>query len=149
MRCSSPSRAFRSPDAISGAALALSVVLFANLIYSLQYLTVVTNQTPGVDSANLWGPLTSFYALIAVGTFFATRLCLSRHPRRKQRLHPKPRLTASEADQPREAWPVDAGATYDPREGLSVMSAVDYVVMSVLGLGSFLLSFIRLLVSRR
>ena len=116
--------------------LALSVVLFANLIYSLQYLTVVTNQTPGVDSANLWGPLTSFYALIAVGTFFALGYAyLGSTPEAASAPEAK---TEEEAETKKRARDY-----YDPREGLSVMSAVDYIAMSALGLVSFVLSFIR------
>ena len=51
-------------------AVALTVVLFANLEYSLQYLQVVQNNVPGVNAQNLWGPATSVFSLIAVGVFF-------------------------------------------------------------------------------
>jgi dolichyl-phosphate-mannose--protein O-mannosyl transferase/Gpi18-like mannosyltransferase len=116
--------------------LALSVVLFANLIYSLQYLTVVTNQTPGVNSANLWGPLTSFYALIAVGTFFVLGYAYLGSAPEAVPAH-KAKIEEEEKAKKR------AHDYYDPREGLSVMSAVDYIAMSVLGVVSFVLSFIR------
>ena len=116
--------------------LALSVVLFANLIYSLQYLIVVTNQTPGVNSVNLWGPLTSFYALIAVGTFFVLGYAyLGSVPEAA----PAPKTKIEEEEKAKK----QARDYYDPREGLSVMSAVDYIAMSALGLVSFVLSFIR------
>jgi dolichyl-phosphate-mannose--protein O-mannosyl transferase/Gpi18-like mannosyltransferase len=117
--------------------LALSVVLFANLIYSLQYLTVVTNQTPGVNSANLWGPLTSFYALIAVGTFFVLGYAYLGSAPEEAAPTPKPKVEVEEKATKR------ARDYYDPREGLSIMSAVDYIAMSALGLVSFVLSFIR------
>ena len=51
-------------------AIALSLVLFANLIYSLQYLHAVTASVPGVNEQNLWGPVTSILSLVAVATFF-------------------------------------------------------------------------------
>ncbi|MGA8534418.1 MAG: glycosyltransferase 87 family protein, partial [Candidatus Tumulicola sp.] len=51
-------------------AVALTIVLFANLQYSLQYLYVMDNHVAGVNAENLWGPATSVFALIAVGTFF-------------------------------------------------------------------------------
>ena len=51
-------------------AIALSVVLFANLQYSLQYLQAVTGGEPGVNSQNLWGFWTTVLSLLAVGTFF-------------------------------------------------------------------------------
>ena len=50
------------------AAIALTVVLFANLVYSLQYLNAVTNSVPGVNEQNLWGLWTTAYSLLAVGT---------------------------------------------------------------------------------
>ena len=51
-------------------AIALSIVLFANLQYSLQYLYAMDNHVPGVNAQNLWGPRTAVLALLAVGTFF-------------------------------------------------------------------------------
>ena len=56
-------------------AVALTVVLFANLQYSLQYLNVMQNHVAGADAQNLWGVgSTIFLALVAVGTFFCARL---------------------------------------------------------------------------
>ncbi len=51
-------------------AIALSIVLFANLLYSLQYLHAVTGSAPGVNTQNLWGLWTTLFSLLAVGTFF-------------------------------------------------------------------------------
>ncbi len=123
-------------------AIALTVVLFANLVYSLQYLAFVNHPTPGVDAYNMWGALTHFYALIAVGTFFVlgyTYLGSAPEPaeavsRREQKIE------RDERDVP-QAY--ETRAYYDPREGLSVMNALDYLVMSVFGVASFLLSYIR------
>ena len=115
-------------------AIALSVVLFANQVYALQFLSVVTNHTPGIDSRDLWGPLNGFYSVIAVGTFFALGYVF---------LGSAPENAAKE----KEAEPGEKTRRvrdyYDPREGLSIMTAVDYAVMSLLGVVSFVLSFIR------
>ena len=51
-------------------AVALSVVLLANLIYSLQYLLVVTHNVPGTNAQNLWGLGTTFFSAVVVLTFF-------------------------------------------------------------------------------
>ncbi|HEY6449827.1 MAG TPA: hypothetical protein VIX60_04030, partial [Candidatus Cybelea sp.] len=52
-------------------AIALSVVLFANLIYSLEYLNVVTNNVAGLNAQNLWGVWTQVFSGLAIVTFFA------------------------------------------------------------------------------
>ncbi len=52
-------------------AIALSVVLFANLIYSLEYLNVVTNNVAGLNAQNLWGVWTPLFSGLAIVTFFA------------------------------------------------------------------------------
>ncbi|HTX55857.1 MAG TPA: glycosyltransferase family 39 protein [Candidatus Acidoferrales bacterium] len=116
--------------------LALNVVLFANLIYSLQYLQVVTNHTPGVDALNLWGVLTGFYAAMAVCTFFALGYAyLGSAPESASAA--KPAKAGELALRPRmRRW-------WEPAQGLCVMRAVDYVAMSALGVFSFVLSFIR------
>ena len=117
-------------------AIALTVVLFANQIYALQFLSVVTKSTPGVDSTDLWGPLNAFYALVAVGTFFVLGYAyLGSAPEAAS----APKAKVEEAPETKKR----AREYYDPREGLSVMSAVDYIAMSALGLVSFVLSFIR------
>ena len=111
--------------------ISLSVVLFANLVYSLQYLNVVTNHTPGVNASNLWGPLTSFYAILAVATFFwLGYVYLGTGPEE-----------ARASDEPAAARGVRA--YFDPREGLSVLRAIDYVAMGALGIASFVLSYVR------
>lgn len=123
-------------------ALALTVVLFANMVYSLQYLNVVSNHVPNVNPFNLWGPLTQFYALIAVGTFFLLGyVFLGTAPVAEVAgasgvSRVKPREQAEEKEEIGRSW-------FDPREGLSVMTAVDYLAMALLGVGSFVLSFIR------
>ena len=56
-------------------AVALSVALFANLIYSLQYLLVVTHNVPGTNAQNLWGLGTTFFSAVVVLTFFWLGYC--------------------------------------------------------------------------
>jgi len=52
------------------AAVALSVTLFANLLYSLYYLNVMEQHIAGVDPANLMPLLTRPLSLLNVGIFF-------------------------------------------------------------------------------
>ncbi len=119
--------------------VALSVVLLANLVYSLQYLNVVTNSVAGVNPQNLWGLWTTGFALLAVGTFFVLGYQY---------------LGASESTVITPAAPRERPATeaaretgtrdwFDPREGLAAMRApLDYAIMAVLGVANFILSFV-------
>jgi Gpi18-like mannosyltransferase len=122
-------------------AVALSIVLFANLLYSLQYLHAVTGSAPGVNAQNLWGPWTTVLSLVAVGAFFVLgyQFLGGAEPSAA-----KPRPTRPTAEP--EAYAGDAPAVrnwYDPREGLTAMRApLDYVIVAALGIGNFVLSFI-------
>jgi Gpi18-like mannosyltransferase len=117
-------------------ALALTLVLFANLQYSLQYLHAVTGSSPGVNTQNLWGIWTHLFALLGMGIFFwlgYTFLGGSETAPVKRPVAVEKVETSSEG----------ARHWYDPREGLTAMRApLDYVIMGVLGLGNFVLSFI-------
>ncbi len=107
-------------------ALALTVVLFANLAYSSEYLRVVSNNTVGLNTANLWGPWTTVLSLAMVGTFFVLGY---------QYLGTTEATTAKTAHLARN-W-------FDPREGLATMRMpLDYAIVAVLGIGNFILSFI-------
>ncbi len=107
-------------------AIALTVVLFANLAYSLEYLRVVSNNAAGLNTANLWGPWTTVLSLVAVGTFFVLGY---------QYLGTTEAKTAK-ASQGARCW-------FDPREGLATMRMpLDYAIVAVLGIGNFILSFI-------
>jgi len=118
-------------------AIALTVVLFANLQYSLQYLHAVTAGAPGVNAQNLWGIWTHVFSLLAMGVFFWLGYMF---------------LGGTEAALPKAAAPAEravesteAGARhwFDPREGLVAMRApLDYVIMGALGLGNFILSYV-------
>jgi len=121
-------------------AVALSVVLFANLVYSLDYLHVVTSNTPGVNAQNLWGWWTTAFSLLAVGTFFVLGyqyLGASEANARSSAARER-----DEADAPVS----HAGSTrnwFDPGEGLAAMRRpLDYAIVAALGIGNFILSFI-------
>jgi dolichyl-phosphate-mannose--protein O-mannosyl transferase/Gpi18-like mannosyltransferase len=118
-------------------AVALSIVLFANLQYSLQYLYVMDNHVPGVNAQNLWGAPTVLLALVAVGTFFWLGY---------QFLGGESQAEPAAAEVARKATaPVAPGTHgwFDPREGLTALRApLDYVVMLALGAANFVLSFV-------
>ncbi len=123
-------------------AVALSAVLFANLIYGLQYLHVMTSGGAGVNAQNLWGIWTTLFSLVAVGTFFVLGyLFLGTGDAAAARAAPVPYRPdrSAEAAEPKQGvrhW-------FDPREGLEAMRApLDYVIMAALGVGNFVLSFV-------
>jgi dolichyl-phosphate-mannose--protein O-mannosyl transferase/Gpi18-like mannosyltransferase len=122
-------------------AVALSAVLLLNLIYSLEYLHVVTDGVAGVNSQNLWGVWTTALSLVAVGTFFwlgYQYLGASDSAAALPAQRPEPAETA-----PTAAFDVRGRAWYDPREGLAAMRfPLDYIIMGALGAGNFVLSFI-------
>jgi dolichyl-phosphate-mannose--protein O-mannosyl transferase len=132
-------------------ALALTVVLFANLVYALQYLAAMTGQMPGADGHNLWGPVTSFYAVVAVGTFFLLGYqYLGNVPEEAVAPGMAPPGTVSPRPAKARSGSFDLGewlrsgrTAFDPSEGLAAMRApLDYLLMSGLGLFSFVLSYI-------
>ncbi|HEY2473476.1 MAG TPA: phospholipid carrier-dependent glycosyltransferase, partial [Candidatus Cybelea sp.] len=127
-------------------ALALSVVLFANLIYSLQYLHAVTGNVPGLNEQNLWGPATSLLSLIAVGTFFWLGYLFLGGSESSVAApvagRPKPKSAEANAAgyEEQRNW---SNHWYDPRAGLAAMRApLDYAIVAALGVGNFVLSFI-------
>lgn len=127
--------------------VALSVVLFANLVYSLQYLNAMTDKTPNVDPHNLWGIWTSLLSIVAVGTFFAIGYAFLGSTPAEPVAEPAPSPQRPERTAPstplREAAPPGPRQWFDPREGLRAFKApLDYVVMGALGLFSFVLSFV-------
>jgi Gpi18-like mannosyltransferase/uncharacterized membrane protein (UPF0136 family) len=123
-------------------AAALSVVLFANLQYSLQYLNAVTGSAPGVNTQNLWGPWTTFFSLIAVATFFWFGYVFLGGAEPAAAKAPPSDPKASQA-QPEADGRLGARHWFDPREGLTAMRApLDYAIMGALGLANFILSFV-------
>ncbi|MBV8148181.1 MAG: hypothetical protein JO092_03730, partial [Candidatus Eremiobacteraeota bacterium] len=120
-------------------AVALSFVLLANLVYSLQYLTVVSAHTPDVNSQNLWGVGSQLLAAVAVATFFYLGYTyLGAPPIEEQSQAPPEERTAPEV-----AAFFRARNWFDPREGLTAMRwPLDYVVAAAFGVGNWVLSFI-------
>ncbi len=124
-------------------AVALSVVLFANLAYSLQYLHVVTNNVAGVNSQNLWGAWTTLFSLVAVATFFwlGYQYLGAADVRAGAAAAPNER-PAGEAAEAAE-WAPSVRNWFAPREGLGTLRApLDYAIMAALGIGNFVLSFV-------
>ncbi|MBV8531168.1 MAG: phospholipid carrier-dependent glycosyltransferase, partial [Candidatus Eremiobacteraeota bacterium] len=121
--------------------VALSVVLFANLTYSLQYLHVVTNNVAGANAQNLWGWWTTAFSLLAVGTFFVLGY---QYLGTADAVSVKERASRQRRREPSVAAAAETGARnwFDPREGLATMRApLDYVIMAALGIGNFIVSF--------
>ncbi|HTX58710.1 MAG TPA: phospholipid carrier-dependent glycosyltransferase, partial [Verrucomicrobiae bacterium] len=131
-------------------AIALTAVLYANLQYSLQYLSAVTGHMPGANTSNLWGLGTTAFALLAVGTFFALGyLYLGGAPVPVEAEQPQPEGEAAAAGGWLKRAGIDLPAIFrgrnwfDPREGLTALRApLDYVVMGAFGVGNFILSFV-------
>ncbi len=121
-------------------AVALSVALFANLIYSLQYLLVVTHNVPGTNAQNLWGLGTTFFSAVVVLTFFWLGYSyLGSGEAAAVGAPPKERPSAVEA----AASTTGARYWFDPTEGLTALRApLDYVIIAIFGVGNFILSFI-------
>ncbi|MFY9710887.1 MAG: phospholipid carrier-dependent glycosyltransferase [Candidatus Cybelea sp.] len=119
-------------------AVAVSIVLFADLAYSLEYVSVVGKHVAGLNPQNLWGLWTTLLSLIAVGVFFWLGY---------QYLGTGEVGAARAAPAPLPGRPEAAleGARnwFDPREGLAVMRApLDYAIVVALGIGNFILSFV-------
>ena len=129
-------------------AVVLSLVFWANLIYSWQYISLIASPQAGVSATNLWGSLVVLLALANVAIFFFLGyvfLGSSGEPVPA----PKTVLPSTSAPQPRPYmtwiteffWP-KVRNWFDPREGLvAFRKPVDYVVMCTLGVVSFVLSY--------
>jgi dolichyl-phosphate-mannose--protein O-mannosyl transferase/Gpi18-like mannosyltransferase len=123
-------------------AVALSIVLLANMVYSLEYLHVVTASVPGVNSQNLWGGWTTVLSLLAVGTFFWLGYQYLGTGEVRADQTAVPREPAAPSTQTL-AWTATVRDWFDPREGLAAMRApVDYLIAGLLGIGNFIVSFI-------
>ncbi|MBV8197186.1 MAG: hypothetical protein JO263_03550, partial [Candidatus Eremiobacteraeota bacterium] len=131
-------------------AVALSAVLFANLVYSLQYLAVVSNQIPGMNSQNLWGPGTQALAGLAVATFFYLGYAyLGATPAPSEEAVAGAPAAGDEkvragSDSGAPAFELPASRSwFDPREGLAALRwPLDYAIMAALGVANFVLSFV-------
>jgi dolichyl-phosphate-mannose--protein O-mannosyl transferase len=126
-------------------AVALTVVLFANLEYSLQYLYVMDNHVAGVNAQNLWGPATSLFALIAVGTFFWLGYQFLGGDAGEAVAESPAGLPSAAVPPSQSAMAAWSGIRhwFDPREGLTALRVpLDYVVAAAFGVLNFVLSFV-------
>ena len=124
-------------------AVALTIVLFANLAYSLEYLHVVSNNVAGVNAQNLWGVWTTLFSAAAVGTFFWLGYCyLGTAETGTAGAAGARETTGTAAPSVAAAWE-GVRHWFAPREGLATMRVpLDYAIMAVLGVGNFILSFV-------
>jgi dolichyl-phosphate-mannose--protein O-mannosyl transferase len=121
-------------------AVAISIILFANLAYSLEYVHVVSSNIAGANTQNLWGTWTTVLSLVAVGVFFWLGYqYLETSDVGAGRAAPArggPGAAEEAGGEGTRNW-------FDPREGLAVMRMpLDYAIMVVLGIGNFILSFV-------
>ncbi len=119
--------------------IALSVVLFANLVYSLEYLNVVTNNVAGLNAQNLWGVWTPVLSALGIVAFFGLgyKYLGAVETETAPRDGGRARAESSRAAQD------GARSWFDPREGLASMRLpLDYAIVTVLGVGNFILSFV-------
>jgi dolichyl-phosphate-mannose--protein O-mannosyl transferase/Gpi18-like mannosyltransferase len=123
-------------------AIALSAVLFANLVYSLQYLHVVTSNVAGANSQNLWGPWTSILSGVAVAVFFwlGYQYLGTADAKAPAEVAPRARPLAAQEEAP--SWAAGVRDWFNPREGLVAMRTLDYAIAGALGVANFILSFV-------
>ena len=121
-----------------GAAV-FSATLFVNLLYSLNYVNVVTAQTPGVDAADIWPAITHPLSILNVAVFFYLGYVF---------LGPAEQSTADAGAAGVEsplAWLDVRGARawFNPREGLTRMVwPLDYLLAGLFGCISFVVSVV-------
>ncbi len=123
------------------ASIALTAVLFANLTYSLQYLAAVNGHMPGANPFNLWGVLTSFWAIVTVGTFFALGYQYLDNASENVASSVAPPTNSATPSFIEARWNASRTA-FDPAEGLATMGRIDYLVMAGFGLVNFVLSYV-------
>lgn len=117
------------------AAIVLTVTFFANLQYSLYYLRAY-DQHLQVNGMDLWGLPDHALSLINVVTFFVLGYAFLG-------TDPVPVSQASGTAQATpQKVPLESRSWFDPTEGLSSFKPLDYAVSAVLGVASFVLSFV-------
>lgn len=122
-------------------AIVLSLVLWANLDYSLAYLAVASGQAISSNSSDLWGlgdhllSLANVVAFFWLGyTFLGTEAAVATVG--------AVAAPARVVEKPIDA-PAGARSWFDPTEGLIGMRGwIDWTIAAALGLGSFVLSFV-------
>lgn len=130
------------------ASVIFTVVTFANLQYSLQYMWALERHLP-VNPQDLWGVPDHLLALVNVGTFFVLGyLFLGTDVVEKAPEAARSGTTAPGSWGPKAAampaeWSRRIQRWFDPREGLIGMrSWIDWAIAGGLGVVSFVLSYI-------
>jgi dolichyl-phosphate-mannose--protein O-mannosyl transferase len=123
-------------------AVAFSIALFANIQYSMQYLYAIYHSTSGLNYQNLWGLWTTLYSLLAILTFTSLAYqFLSGADGNAGEASSIPPHSQGGA-----SWKSTLPSFrkwFDPLEGLRGMRAPwDYAFLGILGVGSFVLSFV-------
>jgi dolichyl-phosphate-mannose--protein O-mannosyl transferase len=124
------------------AASIFTFTLFINLFYSLQYLTVVMNQTPGVNAYDMWPGITHLLAVVNVATFFYLGYVYLGQGVTESEMAQQAAAPAAATAEPAPAF---AGARnwFNPREGLaSMVWPLDYLLSGLFGVISFFLSYV-------
>lgn len=132
------------------AAVAFSATLFANLLYTLQYLHAASTPQPGVDLHDLWPAVTHPLSLLNVAVFFVLGY-LFLGTEGEAPSFDKLRMTKVKTSEPTAVpafAPVVATllrvrAWFNPREGLaSMIWPLDYMLAGFFGVVSFIVSYV-------
>lgn len=120
------------------AAAIVSATLFANLVYSMQYMAAM-EQHWNLDVTNLWPHVTNLLSLANVGVFFFLGYVFlggADAPSLSERAAPVADAQQAEDKPQTRSW-------FDPREGLAAMRwPLDYAIAVALGAVSFVLSYV-------
>ena len=122
-------------------AIVFSITLFVNLWYSLTYLSVVTNRTPGVNAADMWPTVTHPLSLVNVAVFFYLGYVFLGSGDEAAAVTTQGAPAVAQAP----ALPLElrARAWFNPREGLgSMLWPLDYAMAGFLGIVSFVVSYV-------
>lgn len=112
----------------------LSVTLFLNLLYSLEYLRVMDQHITGVDASNMWPLATRLCSLLNVATFFYLGYVYTgAGPDVLERFDPRAWFRSRAEGGARAWWP--------PLEGTAAMDLRDWSIASALGAVSFAISY--------
>ena len=118
------------------AAAILSLTLFANLLYSLNYLAVMDAHTPGLDAANLWPWISRPAAALNVAIFFYLGyVFLGTRPEEQPEVAVAPLDRASRVAATVRGW-------FGPLEGTAAMSRLDYLIAGAMSVASFVLCYV-------
>jgi dolichyl-phosphate-mannose--protein O-mannosyl transferase/Gpi18-like mannosyltransferase len=119
-------------------ALAFSVTLLVNLFYSLIYLGVVTNHTPGVNAMDMWPAVTHPLSLLNVAMFFYLGFVFLGQSDEEVAAQ-----STSAPAAPSVPLQLRARSWFNPREGLgSMLWPLDYILAGSFGILSFIVSYV-------